>query len=646
MYKIFISYGHDSNIDLVERIKTDIENIKDEQNYKKFDCWLDSEKLKIKDNWEWELEKAIEESDIVLFFITPHSARRPHGYCLKELSYATNITKTPIIPIMIEKENTPISICQLQYVDLLDLEQYEKKFQELIKAIENPIEIEFSNTLVTKNKNLFNPIDFRYLISMHLKSFEGRSWIYNDINDWLEKEIDSKVLWITADAGYGKSAIASFLADRHPSSVGVHFCQYYSKETKSPINIIKTFAYQLSTQFVPYQKALEVMKQDNDFSFEINNMTNIHDLFVKLLINPLLLLKSNKPLFFIIDALDEATEEMNNSILDMISREFNYLPSWVKVVIVSRPESYIRTKLVHLNPLELKADNLNNINDLKNYIKTSAKSKKIIIDKQQIDQLIKKSEGIILYIKEFLYGLKEIKITSQRIEDFPENLNGIYLQYFQRKFPNQLIYEKEQLDFVSLIIEGYMPFEKDLLMYILNCSERSINKLISSFGSYIKVENNKVSFFHKSIYDWLASSEAYTYMGDKKRANVLILDKLWEYYIYDNDKKNNYHIFLLNSLYKEKKFKELNKILQDILFIGEIYDNRTHKYFKNILEMFIENYNGSISIDNLKMYESFFRENEHLILNNSNNDWKAHQNIFSLAYADGNNSPLSKQASK
>ena len=70
--KVFFSYGHDNHAELISKIKHDLLE-------HGIEAWMDTEGLRAKDDWEMALENAIQDSDEVVYFITPHSARRPDG---------------------------------------------------------------------------------------------------------------------------------------------------------------------------------------------------------------------------------------------------------------------------------------------------------------------------------------------------------------------------------------------------------------------------------------------------------------------------------------------------------------------------------------------------------------------------------------
>ena len=84
---VFLSYGHDQYVSLAERIKHDPEAQGNE-------VWFDVERLKTGGDWERYIEEGLDRasSDLntgrFLLLMTPHSVRRPNGYCLNELARA------------------------------------------------------------------------------------------------------------------------------------------------------------------------------------------------------------------------------------------------------------------------------------------------------------------------------------------------------------------------------------------------------------------------------------------------------------------------------------------------------------------------------------------------------------------------------
>ena len=131
--RLFLSYGHDEHTAFVLRLKSDLEN----RGYK---VWFDQDRLKPGADWERYIEEGLDwvsaEPGKFLMLLTPHSVRRPNGYCLNELARACSRQLT-IIPLMVATVEPPLSICRIQWLDFRDEAKYAAQFEKLVDAIEN-----------------------------------------------------------------------------------------------------------------------------------------------------------------------------------------------------------------------------------------------------------------------------------------------------------------------------------------------------------------------------------------------------------------------------------------------------------------------------------------------------------------------------
>src|SRR5665647_959724 len=83
--RIFLSYGHDRNEELVRRMKSDLEA-------RGHDVWLDQNEIKAGDDWRRSITDGIVASDRVLSFLSKHSTRDP-GVCLDEIAIAIGASR-------------------------------------------------------------------------------------------------------------------------------------------------------------------------------------------------------------------------------------------------------------------------------------------------------------------------------------------------------------------------------------------------------------------------------------------------------------------------------------------------------------------------------------------------------------------------
>ena len=116
--RIFLSYGHDEYTYLARQLKLDLER-------RGCEVWFDVERLVPGAIWETYIEEGLEwvtdasgPASLVLL-MTPHSVRRPDGYCLNELSWALS-RGLAVIPLMVVDVEPPLSIARVQWLDLRD----------------------------------------------------------------------------------------------------------------------------------------------------------------------------------------------------------------------------------------------------------------------------------------------------------------------------------------------------------------------------------------------------------------------------------------------------------------------------------------------------------------------------------------------
>lgn len=96
MLKIFLSYGHDHNSVLVERIRHDLEA-------RGHDIWIDKSEIKFGDDWRRSITDGVLNSSWVISFLSKHSTRNP-GVCLDELAIALGAKSGIVQTVLVESE--------------------------------------------------------------------------------------------------------------------------------------------------------------------------------------------------------------------------------------------------------------------------------------------------------------------------------------------------------------------------------------------------------------------------------------------------------------------------------------------------------------------------------------------------------------
>lgn len=163
--------------------------------------WLDEEKLIAGQNWDMEIEKAVETSDAVIVCLSNHSVTK-EGYIQKELkTIVKQALEKPegvifIIPLRLEKCPVPHSLEQYQYQDYFPPSNRNGSYQRLIVALKSRAESLEISTQIT-------PVDFYKFILIPPQNRTPPFWIakYPVTNGQYERFLNSpdyadKELWV------------------------------------------------------------------------------------------------------------------------------------------------------------------------------------------------------------------------------------------------------------------------------------------------------------------------------------------------------------------------------------------------------------------------------------------------------------------
>ena len=543
---------------------------------------------------------------------------------------------------MIDFEIPPLSIIRQQYLDLQNLaksknfnaELFENQMQHLVKILKGEIELDFEGIQSKMFKEL-NPINFTQDISKH-KKIIGRKWVSQRIDDWILNNSKNRVLWLTADAGYGKSAIATHLANNNKNVIGIHYCSYNFPKKKNPINVIKTLAYQFQSQLSNYFSEIR--------NIEVFNK-NEYELFEELILNPLNKLDLESTYIFIIDGLDEAKDDNGqNKLANLICDEFQKLPKNIKIIVTSRPEPYLTQKLKHLNPITLNTKTENNIEDCKDFIKyglsKSGYGKYYVIN--FIEGLLQKSEYNMLYLTLFFESINNGTIDIDKPDKFPLGLNRIYESFFQRVTKDDNVFDNDIAQLFEIII-SYGTISKPMLSDISNINAKKLKRILNKIGSLIIEDNNgRLNLYHQSLADWLTAKDNISYPIDLDNGKSLIDCFLYkilksskfnkDYFIDDefntyisyfdfktNGSINEYKKCITNNLHKLNQ-KELRLFLQNLLHNQDnryaIYWSLSYNLQISELTSLILSLDKELDIDNNQSNEIIIVNNINLLVNN------------------------------
>lgn len=564
--KIFFSYGHDEYENLAQRIKRDLEE-------EGFEIWIDKENIKGTADWENAIEKGISSSDWLVLLMTEHSVRRPDGVCLDEVSYARFLGKS-IAPIMIQEVKPPLCIARIQWIDMknfvipgrvyFDEESYQARKDELLSILRGIQQLNLEGEQKSLRSKL-NPLDNDVYTAHFRQNFYGRQSLIEYYEKWYNS--NKKILWFVGDAGIGKTAFIANLSKIRDEIQAVHFCRYNDNERANPKRALMSIAYYMATQINDYKQKLFELQ---DLDSLIEKSTN--RLFEYLIVEPLSKISyKGKPLVIVIDALDEATLNGRNELADIIAKQFDKTPDWLKIVITSRREALLERKLSKFNPINFSDSTINdNLGDIKGYLSVQLKNH-LPKNKQGdniLNELTAKSEGIFLYAKTIVDEIIEGNISIYDVNNFPEGLTGIYIDYFDRIFQSDshIDYKRDVRPLMEILCATSVPLSEQLICDILMIDEYDFDDISELIYEMFPIRNHVMEPIHKSLIDWLSNPQkSGSYRVSLRRGHHKIAD----YYI-KLIESNHYHAdalkYLCKHLIADKRVEEAVTFLCNDMF--------------------------------------------------------------------------------
>lgn len=535
--KIFISYPHktDAHVALMQKIRKLLEQ-------RGYATWLDGDELKVGDDWRSRIVEGLLETDFVLAFLSKHSMRDP-GVCRNEISLTLHAKSSDdlLITALLEAEgvmHAPLTLAHIQPVDLTDFETLSLELnspegmQKLEDAVDQLVQRMESGKNVAGNmailRKRLQPASYIAEIAQKSAVFEGRKWLFEEIQTWQDDFNAPRVFALQGSAGVGKSAISAHLTNYRSSVFGIHFCKYNDVSTHSTNNLVRTMAFQLASRHKVYSAKLIHAVADDKYSddkiFNIPGEQLFDDLIIDL--TQTIAVTDDERKMFIVDGLDEATVNGENAILELISTKFSALPNWLGVLVTSRPEASIVDALP--GTYVLNADDKRNQNDVRSYLTKGLGKVDVLAQDESllnkaVDIASAKAAGVMLYASELLRALREGYINPLQPDEFPNGLGGLYFLSLQRHYPNKDQYYNGKpavADLLELIAGSPLPITEQLLLGIADISSETLTSALAPLNTLLvkKPKSGEhadtIELFHKSFADWLLEDHAYQLNGD------------------------------------------------------------------------------------------------------------------------------------
>lgn len=713
--QVFLSYGHDPECtELARLLRSRLEP--------EFKVWmdeidLDQRGIRFGDDWRRRIVEGISTSDYMLALMSAHSTRKP-GVCREEVALALGPLKGYVYSVLVQpiaEVMPPLILSQRQWLDMSEWREKRDKpgfdswFDDHIEKIATALRAKsgFAGEMAELHRVL-RPLS---QLSNHMEAeqgFIGREWLLGrlgqgrllpnqqskkddeplgEIERWAIEDLTNRVFWLSADPGWGKSAVIGRLAHAQRARVlAVHFCKHNEIDTQHASRVICSIAYQMASQLPDYRsRLLNVVRLRPDWE-----SAKAGDIFRQLIQEPLAYtieggraaveeLEDYQPgqrqrRLIVIDALDECVDEDGRSeLLDILSERFRTLPQWLGLVVTSRREPAVVSRFRGYGMLEMRVFDEANRGDIKLYaqewVKRLVNSGRLSAEHyfNAVNSVCTASAGNFLYMKQLEAAVMqdEVLIPSELLnpERLPADLPASYFRWFERKFKTVEIFEKTVLPLLELMLAAREPLPISLIDQVLGWDERAIAKAKGRLGSLIREEFGRLLFFHKSLADWLRDETATgpdwlvsELQGHQRLADTLI--RKWEAvntslgedkemsinrYFADWDViPRNYAMrHLPYHLLKSGDKKKYQKVLTDFAFAMQ----RCHS---ESIEWFLADYQDArvnAKQSELEAWTDVICHKAHL-LRGGTDQWPSHRVLLQLALGHSDDSQLTSCAKK
>ena len=259
-------------------------------------------------------------------------------------------------------------------------------------------------------------------------------WIIHEpiIQSWLDESLESRVVWFNASPASGKSILATQIIDylRHANHLYQYYFFKFGDQTKrSPNAMLRSFAYQIAQQVPLFQSNL-IELSTGGLRMEKSDSTLI---WQRLFESILFKIEMPRPLYWVIDALDEA--ESPRLLLDLL-RSVATSRTTIRILFFSRKtESLVLafdrlSGRIPVQSLEMVGHDFNLIDirtlvseDIK-YMRGSAELKEQVASK-----IITRASGNFLWVRlvlEEILGCHTEEAIQETLDEIPSDMNELY----------------------------------------------------------------------------------------------------------------------------------------------------------------------------------------------------------------------------
>ena len=263
-----------------------------------------------------------------------------------------------------------------------------------------------------------------------------RKSLLDQIGAWVTNKprqsdvLQSNTYWIYGSPGIGKTALAhSICASLHAQGqlAGAFFCRKDDLNLSEARNILPTLIYKLARR-IPHLRSSVAERLQNDPNMTLESMKTSH--YCDFICSLPLPRHPNHPLVFVIDGLDECLDTQSRQNVLKVLTDAATLPTWLKIIITSRPEMDIQGSLGTTESSDLSKDQ-----EAESDLRTFARSQFTAVAKKSgisttwpeelfFNRVISQTNGLFIFIKTLVLALEQSRNPEESLTNFLQGSTG------------------------------------------------------------------------------------------------------------------------------------------------------------------------------------------------------------------------------
>jgi tetratricopeptide (TPR) repeat protein len=393
----------------------------------------------------------------------------------------------------------------------------------------------------------------------YANQFVGRDWVLSRIGDWLAGTGTNSLL-VTGPPGSGKSAIAAHLVELSARSAEDaspvfafprgfvtyhHFCRARDGRSRNPLRFLEGLAAGLAVKTegfgqylmkhaapgITIESSINIERAESNAQITGVSIGALHVgallprlAFDQMIARPLEELGVNRPVVVIVDALDEATDESDNSFIDLIEHMLNYretLP--LRFILTVRANVVAVVDRLEAETIHITEDEPPGADDIRLYaldLLSDPTHPGHPYRERLASRISSASNGNFLYAEFQLAALRDHPERWQATE-LPEGLHDAYRSFLQREVAPSRTGQQwthRYRPILGLIAvargDGITPAH---LQAITGLPASEVEDSLVVCGAFLKIREGspEIRLYHESFREFLIRNATYRVYPDE-----------------------------------------------------------------------------------------------------------------------------------